>query len=41
LTRTKTIAEVFLRCEFRFKRGGRTQVPVPQSLQVLLESVQS
>jgi hypothetical protein len=41
LTRTKTIAEGFPRCEFRFKRGGKTQVPLPQSLQTLLESVQS
>lgn len=33
LTRTRTIAEGFPRCEFRFKRGGTTNVPIPQSLQ--------
>ena len=33
LTRTKTIAEGFPRCEFRFKRGGTTNVPIPKSLQ--------
>ena len=35
LTRLKTIAEGDPRCEFRFKRGGETNVPIPQSLQEL------
>ena len=33
LTRTRTLAEGFPTCEFRFKKGGRTQVVIPQSLQ--------
>ena len=33
LTRTMTIAEGFPRCDFRFKKGGRTRVAIPQSLQ--------
>ncbi len=36
LTRTMTIAEGFPKCDFRFKKGGRTHVVIPQSLQVLL-----
>jgi len=36
LTRPKTIADGFPICGFRFKKGGRTNVPVPQSLQVLI-----
>ena len=36
LTRTTTIAEGSPRCEFRFKKGGKTRVVVPQSLQALL-----
>lgn len=35
LTRTMTIAEGFPRCDFRFKKGGRTRVPIPQSLEAL------
>ena len=37
LTRPKTIAEGFPVCSFRFKKGGTTHVPIPQSLQALLE----
>ena len=33
LTRTMTIAEGFPKCDFRFKKGGRTRVAIPQSLQ--------
>lgn len=42
LTRSRTLAEGFPKCEFRFKRGGETRVPVPQSLEALpgSESVQ-
>ena len=32
LTRPKTIAEGFPTCSFRFKKGGATNVPIPQSL---------
>jgi hypothetical protein len=35
LTRTMTIAEGFPRCDFRFKKGGKTRVPIPPSLQTL------
>ena len=38
LTRPKTIADGFPICSFRFKKGGATNVPVPQSLQVLIEN---
>ena len=38
LTRPKTIADGFPICGFRFKKGGRTNVPVPQSLQMLIEN---
>ena len=33
LTRTMTIAEGFPKCDFRFKKGGRTRVAIPHSLQ--------
>jgi hypothetical protein len=33
LTRLKTLAEGYPRCEFRFKKGGKTNVPIPSSLQ--------
>ena len=32
LTRLKTLAEGYPRCEFRFKKGGETNVPIPSSL---------
>lgn len=32
LTRPKTIADGFPTCSFRFKKGGATNVPIPQSL---------
>jgi hypothetical protein len=32
LTRTMTLAEGCERCDFRFKKGGKTHVPLPQSL---------
>jgi hypothetical protein len=32
LTRTMTIAEGYPKCTFRFKRGGKTNVAIPQSL---------
>jgi len=32
LTRPKTIAEGFPTCSFRFKKGGKTNVPIPSSL---------
>lgn len=32
LTRTMTIAEGSERCDFRFKKGGKTQVAVPESI---------
>ena len=37
LTRTMTLAEGFPKCDFRFKKGGKTNVPIPQSLQALIE----
>jgi membrane protease YdiL (CAAX protease family) len=37
LTRPKTIADGFPICDFRFKKGGGTNVPIPQALQVHLE----
>jgi hypothetical protein len=33
LRRTITLAEGSMRCDFRFKKGGETHVPLPQSLQ--------
>ena len=33
LTRLKTLAEGYPECEFRFKKGGKTNVPIPSSLQ--------
>jgi len=38
LTRPKTIADGFPICGFRFKKGGATNVPVPNSLQTLIET---
>ena len=38
LTRPKTIADGFPICGFRFKKGGATNVPVPKSLQALIET---
>lgn len=38
LTRTMTLAEGAPKCDFRFKRGGKTNVAVPQSLQALIEN---
>ena len=32
LTRTMTLAEGCEKCDFRFKKGGRTSVPLPESL---------
>jgi len=32
LTRPKTIAEGYPTCSFRFKKGGTTNVPIPQAL---------
>lgn len=32
LTRTMTIAQGHEKCDFRFKRGGKTHVPIPPSL---------
>ncbi len=34
LSRTMTLAEGGERCDFRFKKGGETHVPLPQSLQL-------
>ena len=36
LTRPKTIAEGSQTCSFRFKKGGATNVPIPQSLLIPL-----
>ena len=36
LTRTMTIAEGFPKCDFHFKKGGKTRVPIPQSLEIPL-----
>lgn len=36
LTRTMTLAEGFPKCDFRFKKGGKTRVIIPQSLQALV-----
>ena len=38
LTRTMTLAEGANKCDFRFKRGGKTNVVVPKSLLLHLES---
>ena len=38
LTRPNTIADGFPICGFRFKKGGATNVPVPKSLQTLIET---
>lgn len=37
LTRTTTLAEGFERCDFRFKKGGKTCVPLPPALASLNE----
>ena len=39
LNRPKTIAEGYPICSFRFKKGGKTNVPIPQSLLAPLGSV--
>lgn len=36
LIRTKTLAEGADKCDFRFKKGGPTQVAVPTSLRIIL-----
>ena len=36
LTRTMTLAEGYPKCDFRFKKGGVTQVAVPAALQAFL-----
>ena len=38
LYRTTTIADGSPICKFRFKKGGATNVPIPQSLQTLIRS---
>jgi hypothetical protein len=38
LTRTMTLAEGYPKCDFRFKKGGKTQVTIPQSLQAFIGS---
>jgi hypothetical protein len=38
LTRTMTIAEGFEKCDFRFKKGGKTDVALPQSLMQVARS---
>ena len=38
LYRTTTIADGSPICKFRFKKGGATNVPVPKSLQALIET---
>jgi len=32
LSRSMTLAEGCIKCDFRFKKGGKTAVPIPQSL---------
>ena len=32
LVRTMTLAEGYEKCDFRFKKGGKTRVPVPEAL---------
>jgi hypothetical protein len=32
LSRTMTLAEGFEKCDFRFKKGGKTQVALPESI---------
>ena len=41
LTRTMTVAEGAVRCDFRFKRGGETRVAVPEPLEQYVRSRQS
>ncbi|MES0344763.1 MAG: L-2-amino-thiazoline-4-carboxylic acid hydrolase, partial [Anaerolineales bacterium] len=38
LSRTMTLAEGSHKCDFRFKKGGRTRIVLPQSLQAHLGS---
>jgi hypothetical protein len=38
LTRTMTLAEGAPKCDFRFKKGGKTQLVIPPSLQAVLGS---
>ena len=38
LKRTTTLAEGAERCDFRFKKGGETQVAVPEPLRQYLSS---
>jgi hypothetical protein len=40
LIRTKTLAEGADKCDFRFKKGGPTQVTLPQSLRLVREKKQ-
>jgi hypothetical protein len=37
LTRTMTLAEGAERCDFRFKKGGKTKVAVPASMQNVID----
>lgn len=37
LTRTKTLAEGWEKCDFRFKKGGKTSVTVPENLKKILK----
>jgi len=37
LTRTQTLAEGAERCDFRFKKGGKTKVAVPASMQNVID----
>lgn len=38
LTRTMTLADGSPKCDFRFKRGGKTHIVLPQSLQLRIET---
>jgi hypothetical protein len=38
LVRTMTLAEGAERCDFRFKKGGETQVAVPEPLEKYIQS---
>jgi len=38
LTRTMTLAEGSHKCDFRFKRGGKTRIVLPQSLRLRADS---
>ena len=39
LTRTTTLAEGSSKCDFRFKKGGKTNIELPSSLQLYLASM--